>query len=59
MSETIEDKLACSFCDKDRTSVAKLVAGPNDIYICNECVKLCYDIVSEEDTNDILLSEME
>ena len=58
MSETIEDKLACSFCDKDRTSVAKLVAGPNDIYICNECVKLCYDIVSEEDTNDILLSEI-
>ena len=40
-------RLACSFCGKDQNEVAKLVAGPT-IYICNECVDLCNDIIAEE-----------
>lgn len=37
----------CSFCGKPRNEVERLVAGPNHIYICNECVELCRTIVRE------------
>ena len=37
----------CSFCGKDQKMVERLVAGPN-VYICNECIALCNDILSEE-----------
>jgi ATP-dependent Clp protease ATP-binding subunit ClpX len=39
--------LACSFCAKKRSEVKKLIAGP-EVYICNECVDLCNDIIAEE-----------
>ena len=39
--------LSCSFCTKDKDSVAKLVAGPG-VYICNECIDLCNQIISQE-----------
>ncbi len=38
------ETLCCSFCSKDQNSVAKLVAGPG-VYICNECVDLCNQII--------------
>lgn len=38
--------LCCSFCIKDTDAVAKLVAGPG-VYICNECVDLCNQILAE------------
>lgn len=41
--------LCCSFCDKDKDSVAKLIAGPG-VYICDECVRLCYEIITEDPT---------
>ncbi len=41
------DKVRCSFCGKQRSEVKKLIAGPN-VYICNECVELCREIVQEE-----------
>ncbi len=40
---------ACSFCGKGREEVAHLIAGPNEVYICNECVALCNAILAEED----------
>ena len=40
-------KLECSFCGKTQDEVRKLVAGPS-VYICDECVNLCNDILSEE-----------
>src|SRR5690625_2868523 len=39
--------LKCSFCGKDQESVRKLVAGPG-VYICDECIELCSEIVEEE-----------
>ncbi len=39
--------LTCSFCGKTQSDVAKLIAGPG-VYICNECVALCNDIIAEE-----------
>ena len=38
----------CSFCGKEQRMVERLVAGPN-VYICNECIALCNDILSDED----------
>lgn len=40
-------QLKCSFCGKDQESVRKLVAGPG-VYICDECIELCAEIVEEE-----------
>ena len=37
----------CSFCGKSQKEVGKLIAGPGGVYICNECVKLCDDIIEE------------
>lgn len=44
-------KLHCSFCGKEQAKVKKLIAGPN-IYICNECVDLCNDILVEEEKTE-------
>ena len=43
-----DEKLDCSFCGKGRNDVEKLIAGPN-VYICNECVKLCANIITDEE----------
>jgi ATP-dependent Clp protease ATP-binding subunit ClpX len=42
-----EEKLRCSFCGKGQDEVRKLIAGPT-VYICDECVELCNDIIAEE-----------
>ena len=42
-----EENLKCSFCGKDQDQVKKLVAG-SGVYICNECIELCLEIVEEE-----------
>lgn len=42
-----EESLKCSFCGKDQDQVKKLVAG-SGVYICNECIELCSEIVEEE-----------
>jgi hypothetical protein len=44
--------LCCSFCTKDKNSVAKLVAGPG-VYICNECIDLCVQILATETKPEI------
>jgi len=40
-------QLKCSFCGKTQEQVRKLVAGPG-VYICDECIELCTEIVEEE-----------
>lgn len=48
MSKDSEKKrICCSFCGKSQGEVKRLIAGPN-VYICDECVDLCYDLVMEE-----------
>ena len=50
MTRKFNDKsnlLVCSFCGKAQNEVRKLIAGPT-VYICDECVELCNDIISEE-----------
>jgi len=40
----------CSFCGKGQESVRRLIAGPGSVYICDECVELCREIIDEEQT---------
>lgn len=44
--------LYCSFCGKSQHEVRKLIAGPT-VFICDECVELCNDIIREEDVEKI------
>ncbi|MGH9056902.1 MAG: ClpX C4-type zinc finger protein, partial [Acidimicrobiales bacterium] len=41
------DLVKCSFCGKTQKQVKKLIAGPG-VYICDECIDLCNDIIEEE-----------
>ncbi len=43
--------LSCSFCGKSQREVRKLIAGPT-VYICDECIKLCNDIIAEENERE-------
>ena len=52
-----EKLLFCSFCGKNQNEVRKLIAGPS-VYICNECIDLCNDIILEE-INEINDKEVE
>ena len=45
--ETTQENLTCSFCGKSQEEVKKLIAGPA-VYICDECIELCNDIIAEE-----------
>ena len=47
MGATSEGGRRCSFCGKPQDAVAKLIAGPG-VYICDECVELCNDVLDEE-----------
>jgi len=49
--KTEGDGLKCSFCNKSQRDVRKLIAGPT-VYICDECVDICLDIIAEERENE-------
>lgn len=42
-------KCICSFCGKSHKEVSRLIAGPNDVYICGACVGICNNILSQPD----------
>ena len=48
-------QLKCSFCGKNQEQVRKLVAGPG-VYICDECIELCNEIIEEEIGDDYELN---
>lgn len=47
MTKKEENRISCSFCGKTSDEVNRLIAGPN-VFICDECIKLCNDIIDEE-----------
>ncbi len=55
-SSDSKNTLYCSFCGKSQHEVRKLIAGPN-VFVCNECVELCMDIIREEDKTQIVRGE--
>ncbi len=46
-------QLKCSFCGKYQDQVKRLIAGPGGVYICDECVELCSEIIEEELSDDV------
>jgi ATP-dependent Clp protease ATP-binding subunit ClpX len=42
------EQYVCSFCGKSQEQVRRLIAGPGNVYICDECVELCHEILEEE-----------
>ena len=52
-----DNKVRCSFCNKTQDQVRKLIAGPGGIYICDECVEICADIIEEEYEEDKVSGE--
>ena len=46
------EDLLCSFCGKSQDEVKKLIAGPS-VYICDECIQLCNEIIAEESGQEI------
>ena len=51
-----EGKLYCSFCGKSQKEVRKLIAGPT-VYICNECIELCNEIIADEEAKEGVLKK--
>lgn len=49
MAKFMEDYIHCSFCGKPSKDVDKIISGPNDVHICNECIHICSDILHEEE----------
>jgi len=54
-AETSKNTLYCSFCGKSQHEVRKLIAGPT-VFICDECVELCMDIIREENKTSMVKS---
>ena len=60
MAKSDDKQLRCSFCGKPQDQVKRLIAGPN-VFICNECIELCQEIIEEEFVdylNDFELEEV-
>ncbi|MBQ5468299.1 MAG: AAA family ATPase, partial [Oscillospiraceae bacterium] len=43
-----DKSIRCSFCGKRQEQVKRMMSGPNDVYICNECVELCNSLIRED-----------
>ena len=48
MTNKNESVIRCSFCGKTQAQVHKMISGPAGLYICDECVDLCREIIEEE-----------
>ena len=57
MTTNNKNILYCSFCGKSQHEVRKLIAGPT-VFICDECVELCMDIIKEESKDTLLNIKM-
>ena len=55
-----DDRIKCSFCGKPQGQVRKMISGPSGVYICDECIEICNDIIMEEfedDTEDFTIAD--
>ena len=59
MASKPKHSIYCSFCGKPQDMVERLLSGPNGVYICDECIELCHEIIQEELSGhkDTIISE--
>ncbi|MCE7938210.1 ATP-dependent Clp protease ATP-binding subunit ClpX [bacterium] len=53
MARTRRPSHMCSFCKRQQDQVSRLIAGPDSVYICDECVDLCKEILADEETRAV------
>lgn len=51
MAKDDRNQVKCSFCGKTQEQVERIIAGPNGVFICNECIEACADIIYDDDDN--------
>ena len=56
MAKNSEKNVKCSFCGKPQEAVKKIIAGPG-VFICDECITLCQDIMEEEKYDEEIAEE--
>ena len=56
MANRKDNGVRCSFCGKPESQVRKIIAGPNGVYICDECIEICDEILAEELEDDFGMS---
>ena len=54
-----ESSYSCSFCSKSQTEVKRLIAGSEQVYICDECVAVCTQIISGASLNDLATTDFD
>ena len=61
MANKTDDRqnICCSFCGKPQKQVRKMISGPSGVYICDECIELCAELVEELDRDDDFREENE
>ncbi len=53
MAKSTNPKIRCSFCGKTQNQARKLISGPEGVFICDECIGICVDMLEEEDSEEI------
>ena len=52
------EKIRCSFCNKTEDTRSRVIAGPNGVYICDECIDICSEIIEEELEDEEIAEEI-
>ena len=47
-----DERMCCSFCGKPKEQAKKLIAGPNGVYICDECIEICREVLTEDEQSE-------
>ena len=58
MANKTDQSFHCSFCGKAQKQVRKMISGPAGIYICDECIELCAELVDEDIEKDEAFDEI-
>ncbi len=53
------EQLFCSFCGKPKNLTGRLIAGPSGIFICDECIQVCHDVINEEQSGEKVAEKVE
>ena len=53
MANKMNGHIRCSFCGKEQDEVRKLISGPDNVFICDECIEICSDIIEDELGDDV------
>ena len=53
MSNIDNDTICCSFCGKPESQISQLIRGPKNVFICDECIHLCMEVITEAEESNV------